>query len=87
MTQLTEYRSEIDLIDKKLVELLEKRLDLSKKIGLYKKERNMEILNLEREQQVLESNLKFVKNHNYKTYISEILKAIMEESKKLQSQL
>lgn len=47
----------------------------------------MEILNLEREQQVLESNLKFVKNHNYKTYISEILKAIMEESKKLQSQL
>ncbi len=87
MTQLTEYRSEIDLIDKKLVELLEKRLDLSKKIGLYKKERNMEILNLEREQQVLESNLKLVKNHNYKTYISEILKAIMEESKKLQSQL
>jgi len=87
MTQLTEYRSEIDLIDKKLVELLEKRLDLSKKIGLYKKERNMEILNLEREQQVLESNLKLVKNHNYKTYISEILKAIMEESKELQSQL
>lgn len=37
MTQLTEYRSEIDLIDKKLVELLEKRLDLSKKLVYIKK--------------------------------------------------
>lgn len=87
MTELSIYRSEIDSIDKELVELLEKRLDLSKKIGLYKKERDMEILNKERENQVIENSLKLVKNHEYKTYITEIIKTVMEESKKLQSQL
>lgn len=87
MTDLIKYRSEIDSIDKELVELLEKRLELSEKVGLYKKERNMEILNIERENQVIENNLKLVKNQNYKTYVTEILKTIMEESKKLQSQL
>ncbi|NLZ49973.1 MAG: chorismate mutase [Clostridiales bacterium] len=87
MTELKEYRNEIDLIDKELVQLLEKRLELSKKIGQYKKERNMEVLNIEREKEVLEKNLSLVEIHDYRPYISEILKAIMEESKKLQSKL
>ncbi|NLP28123.1 MAG: chorismate mutase [Clostridia bacterium] len=87
MAELMKYRSEIDLIDKELVDLLEERFELAQQIGQYKKERNMNILNKDRENQVIEKNLKLVKNSNYKTYITEILKTIMEESKKLQSQL
>lgn len=87
MAELMKYRSEIDLIDKELVDLLEERFELAQQIGQYKKERNMNILNKDRENQVIEKNLKLVENSNYKTYITEILKTIMEESKKLQSQL
>ena len=85
--QLNIYRDEIDLMDKKLVELIEKRLEICLKIGQYKKERNMCILNAEREQQVLQKNLDRIKDSTYESYIKEILKSIMDESKKLQSNI
>ena len=85
--KLNIYRDEIDLIDKKLVELIEKRLEICLNIGQYKKERNLCILNEEREQQVLQKNLDRIKDSTYESYIKEILKSIMDESKKLQSNI
>ena len=50
--EIENLRKEIDEIDLSLASLFEKRLDLAKKIGKYKKENNLPITFSEREKQV-----------------------------------
>ena len=40
---LEEIRSRIDQIDRKLIELIEERLEIVREVALYKKENNMKI--------------------------------------------
>ena len=54
MAGLDDYRVEIDSIDKELVELLDKRMRVSKKIGSYKKEHNLPVTDLVREREKLD---------------------------------
>ena len=37
MSKLDDYRKEIDSIDKELIALFERRMDVAKKVGEYKK--------------------------------------------------
>lgn len=57
-TQTTEnlaaLRGQIDTIDEQLLELLAKRMRISKEIGVYKKEHNMPILQSPRYSEILE---------------------------------
>ena len=46
---LGEIRNMIDHIDRKLVELIEERLEIVKEVALYKKENNMKIFDRKRE--------------------------------------
>tara|TARA_B110000208_G_C11790782_1_gene437398 strand:- start:1281 stop:1529 length:249 start_codon:yes stop_codon:yes gene_type:complete len=50
---LINYRDQIDSIDLTIIKLLEERLKISKQIGLYKKEKNLPILNQNREEYIL----------------------------------
>ena len=81
---LEEIRSRIDHIDRKLVELIEERLEIVKEVALYKKENNMKIFDRKREEEVLYKNLSNVKNEELKHYIEIILKDIMDSSKEYQ---
>ncbi len=56
--QLEELRSRIDKIDDNLVDLLAVRMDIAKRIGLYKKQNNVTILQLERWNEILRRVLK-----------------------------
>ncbi|WP_163192687.1 chorismate mutase [Clostridium thermarum] len=85
MDELKAYRDEIDAIDKEVVKLIEKRLEICLKVGQFKKERDLPILNEDREQHVLQNNLSLVENKYYEIYIRNILQTIMDESKKLQA--
>lgn len=80
MDKLLEARSKIDEIDNQIMDLLDKRYDLSIEIGNTKKETKSFILDSNREETVLN---KTSKQRHYlaikKVYIS-----IMEESKKIQ---
>jgi chorismate mutase len=51
-------REEMDTVDNMLLEVIGKRIDLTKKLGEYKKSHNMTILQVNRWQQVLEDRLK-----------------------------
>lgn len=51
---IKDIRSQIDVIDKQIVELFKKRMDCSVKVAEYKKEHNQPILNAEREEIVLD---------------------------------
>ena len=60
-------RKDIDQVDKEIVALLEKRMDLVSQVVAYKKENKKEILDTGREQAVLERVESLVKNPDYKT--------------------
>lgn len=46
------YRKEIDSIDKKIMKLLERRFNIVKEIGIYKKENKIEIEDKKREKEI-----------------------------------
>lgn len=81
---LNQYRNGIDKIDKEIEQLLEKRFELTKAVGEYKKKNKLEILNTNREDEVF-TNIKSLNLKN-ETYIIEIYKHIMKYSKEQQSE-
>ncbi|MDZ4965196.1 bifunctional chorismate mutase/prephenate dehydratase, partial [Clostridium perfringens] len=52
MNELDNYRKEIDTIDKELIALFEKRMDISAKLGDYKKKNSLPIFNGKRDEEV-----------------------------------
>ena len=78
---LAELRRQIDGIDEQLLELLTKRMRISREIGVYKKEHNMPILQSPRYSEILEkrSDMGLVMGLSTE-FGKEILKEIHEES-------
>ncbi len=87
MDDLTNIRSEIDLIDKDLVELLEKRLDLVKSVIEYKINNNIDILDTSREDYILEKNRSLLQNTDYSNYIDDLFISIMKTSREMQNKI
>ena len=54
MDELAGYRAEIDQIDGELVALFQRRMEVVSQVAAYKRERGMEVLQPQREQQVLD---------------------------------
>ncbi len=82
--KLDSYRKQIDSIDKKLMELFEERMDVSKEIGMYKYVNDLPIHNEKRELENIQRNNSLLHNQSLATYSTKFLKAIMEESKDYQ---
>jgi len=79
--QLELLRSKIDRIDDSIVELLSQRMSISEEIGVYKKENQVTILQLQRWQEILKRTLKSGKTLNLSDkFISSLYYAIHEES-------
>lgn len=84
-TQTTEnlslLRNQIDSIDEQLLELLAKRMRVSREIGVYKKEHNMPILQSPRYSEILEKRASMGQSMDLNTeFVKEMLKEIHEES-------
>lgn len=86
MTNLEESRKRIDIIDEKIMELFEQRMEEVALVALYKKENNMEIFQEEREKQVIEKNVNRVKDENIKKYAKLFLENMMNVSKMYQEE-
>jgi len=92
MTQTTEnlvtLRKQIDELDNDLLELLARRMQISKEIGLYKKAQNMPILQAKRYEEILEKRIKQADEMGINgEFMKTILVAIHEESVRLQLEL
>lgn len=84
---LNAFRQKIDLLDKKILNLLAKRTLVSRKIGLYKKRNNVKPLDEERWQKVLEKNLESAKSLNLDLiFIKQIFSLIHKYSLKIQEE-
>ena len=80
--ELENLRIQIDEIDKEMIKLFEKRMEIVSKIGEYKKVHNLPILDKNREQIVLEKNKQYIKNKNYLPYYTEFMIHLMNLAKK-----
>ncbi len=76
---LNTLRKKIDIIDKKLIALLKRRFLLAQKIGRFKIEKNLSVVDEKREEEIMEQ----IK----KTELKKIFKLIIKESKKVQQNL
>lgn len=78
---LVHLRSEIDEIDQELINILGKRMKIADKIGLYKKDNNIAILQKSRWNEILDKHIaKGVKVGLSENFMSILLRAIHQES-------
>jgi len=78
---LAELRRQIDGVDESLLEILAKRMRISREIGVYKKEHNMPILQTPRYVEILEDRTKAgVAMDLNSDFVEKILREIHEES-------
>lgn len=81
---LLEIRNKIDKIDSKLVELLEERLNIVEEVACFKKKTGKKIFDEVREKEVIDKNIKKVKNKELEHYMKMIIQDIMDVSKEYQ---
>lgn len=87
MSDLKTYRDQIDIIDNKMRELFEQRMDVVKKVGEYKLQNNLPILNSSRENEVIKKNCEKLVNSDLSSYYEKYLKSLMDISKTYQHNL
>lgn len=84
---LETLRHKIDMIDRELIALLEKRMDTVTKIGQVKKEENQAVYDAKREQQVLDKVVSLLKNKRYKETITDTYVDLMKHSREYQNKM
>ena len=85
---LTALRRQIDDLDNDLLELLAKRMRVSREIGMYKKEHNMPILQEHRYDEILQKRIAQAKDMGMKEeFMKSVLVAIHEESVRHQMEI
>lgn len=85
MPDIDDYRNRIDEIDKEITKLFEERMDIVINIANYKKDRNLPIFNRDREDEVIEKNVGYLKNNDYSEETRKFFISLMEVSRELQS--
>lgn len=83
MNNLETLRNEINDIDSQIFQLLNLRHSVVKKIGQYKKENNIPVLDQSREK-IIETKIKTNYQGEEGEYINQIYKAVMNQSKNIQ---
>lgn len=84
---LSECRKEIDNIDRQLVELFEKRMNIVTKVAEYKIENNIPILNSTREAEVIKKNVERLNNKDYSQSTEKFFVDLMEVSREFQAEI
>ncbi|MFC1884758.1 chorismate mutase [Thermodesulfobacteriota bacterium] len=81
LSSIEELRNQIDNYDDKLMEILDLRMEVAKKIGKYKKQNNITILQTSRWDEVLRSRIEEARRKGLgEEFIIKVFRAIHEES-------
>lgn len=87
MDKLLELRGQLDEIDKQIVDLYEKRMEICSQVGEIKIEAGRKIFDKQREMEKLAAVAADVEDEFYKKGVTELFEQIMSVSRKLQYQL
>tara|TARA_B100000900_G_C20480108_1_gene675065 strand:- start:704 stop:976 length:273 start_codon:yes stop_codon:yes gene_type:complete len=86
---LSSLREKINKIDSELLFKLKERMEISKEIGIFKKENNLEVLDSKREELLINSlinhDTKVFEDDKNKEFITDLWKVIMNYSKSNQN--
>jgi chorismate mutase len=87
-SELDAYRQQIDIIDEAIFQSIAQRMSISQKIGQYKKDHNLMVLQLDRWEEILEKrcNLATAIGLNYE-FTKRLLELVHEESINLQTKI
>ncbi len=77
MTELERLRGELDQVDRELVRLFEKRMELCRAVARYKLERDMPVLDSSREVQVFASRCAMLADSHWTDATRALFEAIM----------
>ncbi len=78
---IKKFRKQIDLIDKKILSLLEKRIKIAQEIIKIKIKKGLKITDKKREKEIIENLIRKTKNNILKKYLPAIYKLIFKISK------
>jgi len=84
VNEIEQCRKEIDEIDKELINLFERRMDVVIRVANYKEENDLPIYDEERESKIIKKNVDNLKNKNYDLLARRFFLSIMELSRSLQ---
>jgi monofunctional chorismate mutase len=82
--KLTELREQISKIDKDMLDLFLKRMEVSRLIGLYKKEHHLPVFDERREKELIEKQKALLDNNDMWPFYKSFLKEVMDISKEYQ---
>lgn len=85
MNELVKYRTKIEEIDKEMAELFEQRMNIAKKIALYKKANKLPLVDADREKALINKNLAYLTDEQLHLPYTAFLKKIMNISKDYQN--
>ena len=83
---LEEMRSKLDIIDKEMATLFNKRMQVITEISNYKRKNKIKVRDVKRESFVINSNLSYV-NKEYQEYYEEFIEKVIALSRKYQYKL
>lgn len=84
---LDDLRKDIDKVDKELIKLFEKRMDIATKIAEYKKKNDMNVLDAQRQRQKLADICEQTEDEDMKRYLRTLYSVIFELSCSKQNKL
>ena len=87
MTELEQYRQEIDRIDRELVSLFLKRMEITGQVGAYKQREGIPVLDAQREKQVIAAKAALTENPARKADLAALYETIMAISRRQQRHL
>lgn len=87
MEDLDWLREEINKIDESMVELFKKRMEVVSKVAHHKIENNMEVLDKNREKEIINKHLKNVEGKYLQGNLKEFLEDLMSISRKTQKEI
>lgn len=87
MDELINLRNKIDDIDEKMVELFEERMNVAIDISKLKKQIGKDVLDNSREQEVINRNVKHLKNKGFEKPLKEYIETVMKISRGIQREM
>lgn len=87
MNELEHYRKEIDAIDQELTRLFELRLNTVLKVGHFKQQHALPVLDASREQAVIEKNIDRLKDPQFEPEVTQFFQSMMDITKDTQTAL
>lgn len=82
MGELTEWRKEIDKINFQIIDLIKKRTKIVRKIGEYKKKKNIPIIDAGREEKIYQEIDKLAEEKGLnKEFVKKLFQQIIKQAK------